>query len=94
MLYHDGMADQLIPRDEVMMSKYNTNIFGTMDRRTIDTGFSNSMESSTVISMPYWLTMNPTDAANVTALGAANYSSCKQRNRNFNLSYQCCSYEP
>lgn len=67
----DGMVDQLIPRDEVMMSKYNTNIFGTMDRRTIDTGFSNSMESSTVISMPYWLTMNPTDAANVTALGAA-----------------------
>ncbi|MBP3962550.1 S-layer homology domain-containing protein [Paenibacillus lignilyticus] len=67
----DGMVDQLIPRDEVMMSKYNTNIFGTMDRRTIDSGFSRSMESSTVISMPYWLTMNPNDAANVAALGQA-----------------------
>lgn len=49
------MVDQLIPRDEVMMSKYNTNIFGTMDRRTIDSGNSLTMESSTVISMPYWI---------------------------------------
>ncbi|WP_088042587.1 InlB B-repeat-containing protein [Bacillus sp. EAC] len=64
------MADQLIPRDEVMMSKYNTNIFGTMDRRTIDSGNSRSMESSTVISMPYWITQNPEDAAYVEGLGS------------------------
>ena len=62
------MADQLIPRDEVMMSKYNTNIFGTMDRRTIDSGSSRTMESSTVISMPYWITQNPEDAAYVEDL--------------------------
>ncbi|WP_164545775.1 S-layer homology domain-containing protein [Paenibacillus albus] len=67
----DFMVDQLIPRDEVMMSKYNTNIFGTMDRRTIDSGYSRSMESSTVISMPYWLTMNPADAKNVSSLGSS-----------------------
>lgn len=64
------MVDQLIPRDEVMMSKYNTNIFGTMDRRTIDSGNSRTMESSTVISMPYWITQNPEDAANVEVLGS------------------------
>jgi uncharacterized repeat protein (TIGR02543 family) len=64
------MADQLIPRDEVMMSKYNTNIFGTMDRRTIDAGNSLTMESSTVISMPYWITQNPEDAAYVEELGS------------------------
>lgn len=64
------MADQLIPRDEVMMSKYNTNIFGTMDRRTIDSGNSLTMESSTVISMPYWITQNPEDAAYVEELGS------------------------
>jgi uncharacterized repeat protein (TIGR02543 family) len=64
------MADQLIPRDEVMMSKYNTNIFGTMDRRTIDSGNSRTMESSTVISMPYWITQNPEDAAYVEDLGS------------------------
>lgn len=64
------MADQLIPRDEVMMSKYNTNIFGTMDRRTIDSGNSLTMESSTVISMPYWITQNPEDAAYVEDLGS------------------------
>jgi len=65
------MADQLIPRDEVMMSKYNTNIFGTMDRRTIDSGSSRTNESSTVISMPYWITQNPEDAANVSTLGTS-----------------------
>lgn len=64
------MVDQLIPRDEVMMSKYNTNIFGTMDRRTIDSGNSLTMESSTVISMPYWITQNPEDAAYVEDLGS------------------------
>lgn len=64
------MVDQLIPRDEVMMSKYNTNIFGTMDRRTIDSGNSLTMESSTVISMPYWITQNPEDAEYVSELGA------------------------
>ncbi len=66
----DLMVDQLIPRDEVMMSKYNTNIFGTMDRRTIDSGNSLSMESSTVTSMPYWLTQNPEDAEYVEGLGS------------------------
>ncbi|PEL05849.1 InlB B-repeat-containing protein [Bacillus sp. AFS017336] len=66
----DLMVDQLIPRDEIMMSKYNTNIFGTMDRRTIDSGNSTSMESSTVTSMPYWLTQNPEDAAYVDDLGS------------------------
>ncbi|MET3196886.1 InlB B-repeat-containing protein [Gottfriedia sp. OAE603] len=64
------MVDQLIPRDEVMMSKYNTNIFGTMDRRTIDSGNSLTMESSTVISMPYWITQNPEDAEYVDNLGS------------------------
>ena len=64
------MVDQLIPRDEVMMSKYNTNIFGTMDRRTIDSGNSLTMASSTVISMPYWITQNPEDAAYVEKLGS------------------------
>ncbi|WHX98523.1 hypothetical protein [Neobacillus sp. DY30] len=64
------MVDQLIPRDEVMMSKYNTNIFGTMDRRTIDSGNSTKLESSTVISMPFWLTQNPEDAAYVEELGS------------------------
>ncbi|GGI17705.1 InlB B-repeat-containing protein [Gottfriedia solisilvae] len=64
------MVDQLIPRDEVMMSKYNTNIFGTMDRRTVDSGNSLTMESSTVISMPYWITQNPEDAEYVENLGS------------------------
>ncbi|MEH7156500.1 InlB B-repeat-containing protein [Neobacillus drentensis] len=66
----DLMVDQLIPRDEVKMSKYNTNIFGTHERRTVDSGTSNTLESSTVISMPYWITQNPEDAENIADLGS------------------------
>lgn len=67
----DFMVDQLIPRDEIQMSKYNTNIFGTMDRRTIDSTNSNTLDAATVTSMPYWLTQNPEDASYVEALGSS-----------------------
>jgi hypothetical protein len=53
------LFDQVLPRDEVRMRKYNSNPYDHVNAH----GFNAGIESGTIMSLPYWISKDPGNAA-------------------------------